>query len=54
MEVTDIPMPVAKDGELLVKVDSAGVNFFDVLMIAGKYQIKPALPFTLGAEFSGT
>ncbi|KAJ2056999.1 hypothetical protein IW146_002292 [Coemansia sp. RSA 922] len=54
MEVSDIPVPVAKDGELLVKVDSAGVNFFDVLMIAGKYQIKPALPFTLGAEFSGT
>ncbi|KAJ2884819.1 hypothetical protein H4R27_001837 [Coemansia aciculifera] len=54
MEVTDIPVPVAKDGELLVKVDSAGVNFFDVLMIAGKYQIKPQFPFTLGAEFSGT
>ncbi|KAJ2907635.1 hypothetical protein GGI21_003691 [Coemansia aciculifera] len=54
MSVVDIPVPTAKAGELLVKVDSAGANFFDILMIQGKYQIKPPFPFTLGAEFSGT
>ncbi|KAJ2840874.1 hypothetical protein FBU31_000015 [Coemansia sp. 'formosensis'] len=54
LQVSDIPVPTTKDGELLVKVDSAGANFFDVLMIAGKYQIKPPFPFTLGAEFAGT
>ncbi|KAJ2509269.1 hypothetical protein GGH95_006408 [Coemansia sp. RSA 1836] len=54
LEVKDIPVPTTKAGELLVKVDSAGANFFDVLMIEGKYQIRPPLPFTPGAEFSGT
>ncbi|KAJ2491906.1 hypothetical protein IWW37_001878 [Coemansia sp. RSA 2050] len=54
LKVTDIPVPAAKDGELLVKVDSAGVNFFDTLMVTGKYQVKPPFPFTPGAEFSGT
>ncbi|KAJ2743367.1 hypothetical protein GGI20_003803 [Coemansia sp. BCRC 34301] len=54
MEVKDIPVPTAKTDELLVKVDSTGANFFDVLMIEGKYQIKPPFPFTPGAEFSGT
>ncbi|KAJ1998232.1 hypothetical protein GGI04_005092 [Coemansia thaxteri] len=54
MEVKDIPIPTPKDGELLVRVDSAGANFFDILMVQGKYQIKPPFPFTPGAEFSGT
>ncbi|KAJ1821878.1 hypothetical protein GGH91_001677 [Coemansia sp. RSA 2671] len=54
LKVEDIPVPTAKDGELLVRVDSAGVNFFDILMITGKYQLKPPFPFTPGAEFSGT
>ncbi|KAJ1817210.1 hypothetical protein LPJ75_001785 [Coemansia sp. RSA 2598] len=54
MEVKDIPIPVPKRTELLVKVDSVGANFFDILLVQGKYQIKPAFPFTPGAEFSGT
>ncbi|KAI8324473.1 zinc-binding alcohol dehydrogenase-like protein [Martensiomyces pterosporus] len=54
MEVKDVPVPVPKPTELLVKVDSTGANFFDILMVQGKYQIKPPFPFTPGAEFSGT
>ncbi|KAJ2725909.1 hypothetical protein GGI07_000954 [Coemansia sp. Benny D115] len=54
MEVKDIPAPIPKKNELLVKIDSAGANFFDILMVQGKYQIKPPFPFTPGAEFSGT
>ncbi|KAJ2359128.1 hypothetical protein GGF43_000294 [Coemansia sp. RSA 2618] len=54
LEVKEIPVPTPTDTELLVRVDSVGANFFDILMIQGKYQIKPQLPFTPGAEFSGT
>ncbi|KAJ2706038.1 hypothetical protein FB645_001901 [Coemansia sp. IMI 203386] len=54
MEVKDIPVPAPKKNELLIKVDSVGANFFDILLVQGKYQIKPQFPFTPGAEFSGT
>ncbi|KAJ1723088.1 hypothetical protein LPJ61_005863 [Coemansia biformis] len=54
LEVKDVPMPAPKDDELLVRVDSVGANFFDILTIQGKYQIKPPFPFIPGAEFSGT
>ncbi|KAJ1728688.1 hypothetical protein GGI11_003882 [Coemansia sp. RSA 2049] len=54
MEIKDIPVPTPKENELLVRVDSVGANFFDILMVQGKYQIKPPFPFTPGAEFAGT
>ena len=38
----------------MVKVAAAGLNFFDTLIIAGKYQVKPPLPFSPAAEFAGT
>jgi NADPH2:quinone reductase len=49
----DVPSPSAGPGEIVVDVKAAGVNFPDVLIIQGKYQIKPALPFTPGAELAG-
>ena len=36
-----------------MKIAAAGLNFFDTLIIAGKYQIKPAFPFSPAAEFAG-
>ena len=45
--------PVAKAGEAIVEVAFVALNFFDTLIIAGKYQIKPELPFSPGGEFSG-
>ncbi|GAN00615.1 NAD(P)-binding protein [Mucor ambiguus] len=42
-----------KKGELQIQVKAAGLNFFDTLMIQGKYQIKPPFPFIPGGEFSG-
>lgn len=36
-----------------IQVKAAGLNFFDILMIQGKYQIKPPFPFVPGGEFSG-
>lgn len=53
LELADIADPVAGPGEAVVKIAVAGLNFFDTLIIAGKYQVKPAFPFSPAAEFSG-
>lgn len=42
-----------KPGEVRVVVRAAGINFPDILMAAGEYQLKPPLPFTPGSEASG-
>lgn len=49
----DLPDLVANRGEVVVDVKAAGVNFPDVLTVQGKYQVRPALPFTPGNEFAG-
>jgi NADPH2:quinone reductase len=51
--VRDLPDPVPGPGEVTVKVTAAALNFFDTLIIEGKYQVRPELPFSPGAEFSG-
>src|SRR5271157_4443663 len=51
--LSDLPDPVAGPGEAVVRVEAAGLNFFDTLIIAGKYQTKPAFPFSPAAEFAG-
>src|SRR5205823_10612065 len=51
--LADLPDPVPGAGEVLVKVAAVGLNFFDTLIIAGKYQRKPAFPFSPGGEFTG-
>lgn len=53
LELRDISNPVAGPGEAVVKIKAAALNFFDTLIIAGKYQIKPQLPFSPSAEFAG-
>ncbi|ORY32517.1 alcohol dehydrogenase [Naematelia encephala] len=50
---TDLPVPEPKEGQVLVDVYAAGLNFFDILQAQGLYQTKPPLPFILGAEFAG-
>ena len=49
----ELPIPEPAAHQCLVKVAAAALNFSDVLMVAGKYQIKPPLPFTPGQEISG-
>ena len=51
--VAELPDPRAEAGQVVIDIKAAGVNFPDVLIIENKYQFKPALPFTPGAEFSG-
>ena len=53
LELGDVAEPEAVAGEAIVAVKAVGLNFFDTLQIAGKYQIKPPFPFSPGAEFSG-
>jgi NADPH2:quinone reductase len=48
---TDPPAPGPK--QVLIEARNAGVNFPDLLMISGTYQVKPELPFTPGMEVSG-
>ena len=53
LKVAEVDEPVAGEGEVLVEVAYAGLNFFDTLIIEGKYQVKAAPPFSPGGEFSG-
>jgi len=50
----DVDAPPLGDEQVRIGVRACGVNFPDVLMIAGKYQMQPPLPFSPGAEISGT
>ena len=51
--VEDVPSPRAGPGQVVVSVAAAGVNFPDTLIIQGKYQFKPELPFSPGGELAG-
>jgi NADPH:quinone reductase len=53
LEIADIPEPKAGPGEAVVAIKAAALNFFDLLIIAGKYQHKPPFPFSPAAEFAG-
>ncbi|MFT4825851.1 MAG: NADPH2:quinone reductase [Cryomorphaceae bacterium] len=50
----DWPAPEVGDKDVLIDVKAAGLNFPDVLIIQGKYQIQPEMPFIPGGECSGT
>ncbi len=51
VEAIDDPLPRA--GEVRVRVEAAGLNFPDGLMVQGKYQFRPPLPFVPGMELAG-
>ena len=49
----EIDPPALDDGGVRIRVRAAGVNFPDLLIIEGKYQFKPDMPFAPGAEVAG-
>jgi NADPH2:quinone reductase len=49
----DAPEPTLGDDQVLIDVRAAGCNFFDTLIVQGKYQVKPPFPFTPGGEIAG-
>ena len=52
--LTEVPVPVPGQGEVLIRVAACGLNFADLLMAKGQYQEKPPLPFIPGLELAGT
>ena len=53
LQLRELPSPVPGPAQVLVRTRVAAVNFPDALMVAGKYQHKPAFPFSPGGELSG-
>ena len=53
MVLEEVPSPQPGDGEVLVDIRAASVNFPDLLVIQGKYQVLPQLPFSPGKECAG-
>jgi NADPH2:quinone reductase len=51
--VSDWPEPEVGEHDILIDVKAAGLNFPDVLMIQGKYQYQPEMPFIPGGECAG-
>lgn len=49
----EVPTPEPAAGEVRVAIRAASLNFPDLLIVQGKYQLKPPLPFVPGSEFSG-
>lgn len=54
LQLLDVPSPPPGPKQVLIRTQVASVNFPDTLIIEGKYQFKPALPFTPGGEVAGT
>jgi NADPH2:quinone reductase len=53
LQISDLPSPAPAQGELLVRVRAAAINYPDVLIIEDKYQLKPPRPFAPGGEIAG-
>jgi NADPH:quinone reductase len=53
MVVEEVEEPAPQAGEIIIQVKAVGLNFFDTLIIVGKYQYRPTPPFSPGAEVSG-
>jgi NADPH:quinone reductase len=53
LELTEVAAPAPGPNQVLVHVKAAAANFPDVLMLEGKYQFKPPMPFAPGCELSG-
>lgn len=53
LEIVDVASPVLGPRQVRVKILAAAANFPDVLVCRGKYQVRPALPFTPGLEVCG-
>ena len=51
--LVDLPVPAPSPGEALIRVRAAALNFPDLLMTRGEYQLKPPLPFVPGMEAAG-
>jgi NADPH2:quinone reductase len=53
LTLADVPTPAPAAGEVLIAVKATGVNYADALMVEGRYQTRPPLPFSPGLETAG-
>jgi NADPH:quinone reductase len=53
MQIQELPDPLPGPGQVCIDVHAAACNFFDILMVQGKYQVRPPLPFAPGGEVAG-
>jgi NADPH2:quinone reductase len=53
LSLGEAPVPQPAAGEVLIRVKATAVNYADSIMVAGRYQTKPALPFSPGLETAG-
>jgi NADPH2:quinone reductase len=53
LELTELEDPRPGPGEVTIDVQAIGCNFFDILIVQGKYQVRPPLPFAPGGEIAG-
>ncbi len=54
LSVQDLAVPTPGDGQVRIRVHACGINFPDILLVQGKYQVRPPLPFFPGGEVAGT
>jgi NADPH2:quinone reductase len=54
LQLAECPLPSPAAGEVRIRVEAAGVNFPDALIVQKKYQVQPPLPFVPGTEVAGT
>lgn len=53
MQLKDLPVPTPGPGEIRIQVEAVGINFADVLAVAGEYLTRTKVPYTPGMEFAG-
>lgn len=53
LELGDMPDPELGEGQVEITVEASGANFADLLLISGRYQVRPNLPFVPGMEVAG-
>jgi NADPH2:quinone reductase len=53
LELADVAPPAPKPDEVLIDVRATGINYADAIMVAGRYQTRPPLPFSPGLETAG-
>ena len=51
--IEEVESPKPGKGEVVISVKACGLNFPDTLIIEGKYQFKPEMPFSPGGEVAG-
>ena len=53
LQLGELEPPTLNTGQVRIEVHACGINFPDILMVQGKYQVKPPLPFVPGGEIAG-